>query len=85
MLEHAHQSGHDVAEVTQRLVNERPLDELPGEDLRYRIAASLPLKPFDETWAAEPPGVAHRWLTRSEAPPNLSPDREYDRSTGPEF
>ena len=40
-MEHAHSQGHDIATTARTLVTEKPLDELPAQDLRYRLVARL--------------------------------------------
>ena len=50
VLQHAHDEGHDVTALTRRLVAEAPLDDLPAQDLRYRIVSRLGHAP-----AGDPP------------------------------
>jgi DNA primase catalytic core len=41
LMQDAHSQGHDVATVARALVGEEPLNELPAQDLRYRLVALL--------------------------------------------
>ena len=42
MLQQAHDAGHDVPDLTRRLVADVPLGHLPAQDLRYRLVTELP-------------------------------------------
>ena len=42
MLQTANDAGHDVPALTRRLVADAPLGEVPAQDLRYRLVATLP-------------------------------------------
>ncbi len=42
MLQVADAAGHDVTELTRRLVANSPLREMPAQDLRYRLITELP-------------------------------------------
>jgi DNA primase catalytic core len=42
MLQVADAAGHDVTELTRRLVADSPLREMPAQDLRYRLVVELP-------------------------------------------
>ncbi len=46
MLQQAHEHGHDVGAATRAIVAERPLDDSPARDLRYRIVSRLEI-PID--------------------------------------
>ncbi|MCA0438390.1 MAG: toprim domain-containing protein [Austwickia sp.] len=43
MLQQAHDAGLDVSRLTSELTSARPLNELPAQDLRYRLVVHLPL------------------------------------------
>ena len=43
LMQQVHDQGHDVAAVTRSLVTTAPLDDLPAQDLRYRLVAHLNL------------------------------------------
>ena len=42
MMQQAHEAGHDVARLTRQLVDGAPLNDLPAQDLRYRIVSNVP-------------------------------------------
>ncbi|MEO8502118.1 MAG: toprim domain-containing protein, partial [Vicinamibacteria bacterium] len=42
MLQAAHDHGFDVEAITGQLVAESPLTRMPAQDLRYRLASTLP-------------------------------------------
>ena len=42
MLQVADAAGHDVTELTRRLVADVPLGQMPAQDLRYRLVTELP-------------------------------------------
>ncbi|TQM63790.1 MobF family relaxase [Humibacillus xanthopallidus] len=42
MLDQAHQDGHDVAATCRQLIDEKPLQDQPAQELRRRLAAQLP-------------------------------------------
>ena len=42
MLQQAHEHGHNVDRLASTLVAQGPLDDQPGQDLRYRLATQLP-------------------------------------------
>ncbi len=42
MLQTANDAGHDVPALTRRLVADAPLGEVPAQELRYRLVATLP-------------------------------------------
>jgi hypothetical protein len=50
MLQTANDAGHDVPTLTRRLVTHAPLGQVPAQELRYRLVATLP-----ET--AQPPSL----------------------------
>ena len=53
MLQHANDAGHDVTALTQRLVADSPLGEMPAQELRYRLVVWLPEpNPFGREEAA---------------------------------
>ena len=69
MMQLAHNDGHDVPATVRRLVDDEPLAELPAQDLRYRLVATLPI----DVAPSAPPSVPAR-------PPG--PDKEHaDRAT----
>ena len=43
MLQQAHDAGLDVPRLTGELTAGSPLNELPAQDLRYRLVVHLPL------------------------------------------
>lgn len=43
MMQLAHNDGHDVPATVRRLVEDEPLADLPAQDLRYRLVATLPI------------------------------------------
>jgi conjugative relaxase-like TrwC/TraI family protein len=43
IMQIAHDQGHDVPAVARQLVAESPLNELPAQDLRYRLYAAIDL------------------------------------------
>jgi DNA primase catalytic core len=62
LLQKVHDQGHDVAAIT-RVVTRTPLNDLPAQDLRYRLVAQLNLsvdlpRPVDTSTAktTRPPG-----------------------------
>jgi len=42
MLQAANDAGHDVPALTRRLVAHAPLGDVPAQELRYRLVATLP-------------------------------------------
>jgi DNA primase catalytic core len=42
MLQNAHDVGHDVPTLIQRLVADSPLGPMPAQDLRYRLVTEMP-------------------------------------------
>ena len=53
MLQDANDAGHDVTALTQRLVADSPLGEMPAQELRYRLVVWLPEpNPFEREEAA---------------------------------
>ena len=42
ILQNAADAGHDVPNLTRRLVGDSPLGPMPAQDLRYRLASKLP-------------------------------------------
>ncbi|MFC5730898.1 MULTISPECIES: MobF family relaxase [Nocardioides] len=46
MLQQAHEHGHDVGAATRAIVAEKPLDDSPARDLRFRIVSRLEI-PID--------------------------------------
>ncbi|HEX7537730.1 MAG TPA: MobF family relaxase [Dermatophilaceae bacterium] len=44
LFEQADASGVDVSDLTHRLLIDAPLGEIPAQDLRYRLAAHLPVE-----------------------------------------
>ncbi|WP_052112695.1 MobF family relaxase [Knoellia aerolata] len=74
MLEQAHREGHDVPELTRKLVDGEPLGDHPAQDLRFRLAAHLP-PPADAPITPSPTastGAAHdrRQVTHPSASAN---------------
>ena len=61
MLQQAHDAGLDVPRLTGELTAGRPLNELPAQDLRYRLVVHLPLDSLsgDTTRAVPPTGAEH--------------------------
>ncbi|GAA2153500.1 DNA primase catalytic core [Humibacillus xanthopallidus] len=45
MLDHAHHAGIDVAGLCRDLIDEQPLQDLPAQELRHRLAVRLPDDP----------------------------------------
>jgi DNA primase len=43
LMQRIHDQGHDVAAVTRGVVTTAPLNDLPAQDLRYRLVAHLDL------------------------------------------
>jgi hypothetical protein len=43
LLQQVHDQGHDVATITRSLLSTAPLNDLPAQDLRYRLVAHLGL------------------------------------------
>jgi hypothetical protein len=41
LMQTVHNQGHDVAAITRSLVTTTPLNDLPAQDLRYRLVAHL--------------------------------------------
>jgi hypothetical protein len=41
LMQTVHDQGHDVAAITRSLVTTTPLNDLPAQDLRYRLVAHL--------------------------------------------
>jgi DNA primase catalytic core len=41
LMQQVHDQGHDVAAITRSLVTTAPLNDLPAQDLRYRLVAHL--------------------------------------------
>ncbi|WP_256791953.1 MobF family relaxase [Terrabacter sp. Ter38] len=62
MLAQAHQSGHDIATVCRRLIEDEPLQDRPAQELRRRLAVHLS---HDETAVDETP------VNTSETPAHL--------------
>ena len=63
MLQQAHDAGLDVPRLTGELTAGRPLNELPAQDLRYRLVVHLPLDslPGDAATPASPlTGAEHQ-------------------------
>jgi DNA primase len=56
MMQLAHNDGHDVPATVRRLVEDEPLADLPAQDLRYRLVATLPI---DVAPSAPPAAAAH--------------------------
>lgn len=46
MLHQADADGHDIATIARQLVADQPLGERPAQDLRYRLAATIPPEAF---------------------------------------
>ena len=44
LMQSSHNHGHDIAAITKHLVATNPLNDLPAQDLRYRLAAQLDLR-----------------------------------------
>ena len=78
MLQVADAAGHDVTELTRRLVVDSPLREMPAQDLRYRLVIELP-----EPAAPSPPDAAQNEYTGAPAPcgAGLRPPMASTRST----
>ena len=60
LLQDAHDQGHDVPAVTRALLDEAALGPLPAQDLRYRLAARLPIDPAAQTFPWPTPSDRHR-------------------------
>lgn len=78
MLHLADADGHDVATIARQLVADQPLGERPAQDLRYRLAATVP--------AEVPSGQAPRHRSQvasgaEEERRNIAP--RHTPSTGP--
>jgi hypothetical protein len=43
LIQKVHDQGHDAAAITRRLITATPLNDLPAQDLRYRLVAHLGL------------------------------------------
>jgi hypothetical protein len=43
LMQQVYDQGHDTAAITRRLITATPLNELPAQDLRYRLVAHLDL------------------------------------------
>ncbi len=65
ILDQADAAGHDVAAVTRRLLDQRPLHDQPAQDLRYRLVAALDL-PIEPT--IPPPRTAGSIKKEQRAP-----------------
>jgi DNA primase catalytic core len=44
LMQSSHNRGHDIAAITSHLVATTPLNDLPAQDLRYRLVAQLNLR-----------------------------------------
>ena len=75
--------GGPVGRLAQQVVNERPLDEQPGQDLRYRLAGHVPSEVLHEDHPTEQPPPVHHEPPWGMTPPRLSPDEHPDQSFGP--
>jgi hypothetical protein len=42
-MQTVHDQGHDVAAITRSLLTTTPLNDLPAQDLRYRLVAHVGL------------------------------------------
>jgi hypothetical protein len=78
LLQTVHDQGHDVAAITRSLVTATPLNDLPAQDLRYRLMAhlgpggSLPEHPINtSTTKTTTPAESHR-----KAPPSPATARQ---------
>ncbi|WP_141845267.1 MobF family relaxase [Humibacillus xanthopallidus] len=60
MLDDAHHGGHDVGGLCRHLIDEKPLQDRPAQELRHRLAVRLPDDPaFDEASFNEPETASH--------------------------
>ena len=73
LREDAYAKGHDVVVTARALVAEKPLGELPAQDLRYRLVARFDLDVDDSPQAPSPmvssPGTAQERKQIAPAPP----------------
>ena len=68
VLQRAHDAGHGLPELTQRLVTHSPLGQMPAQDLRYRLVAELP-EPSDPHTVDAGQDTHHRAGVSCGAPP----------------
>ncbi|MGB7447579.1 MAG: MobF family relaxase [Ornithinimicrobium sp.] len=78
MMQHLHDTGHNVHSLTRQTITEEPLADPPAQDLRYRLAVIAP--PMTSAVAARksptrPTGAQHtrhmNHPARSPSPPSL--------------
>jgi DNA primase catalytic core len=74
LLQDAHDRGHDVTAAVRRLVAESPLNDLPAQDLRYRLVS-----PLDGD--SDDPGAAPR--TSQSTTPSGAQERRHQPATLP--
>jgi DNA primase len=81
LIQHVHEQGHDVAAITRGLLTATPLNDLPAQDLRYRLVAhlalsvDLPRPPVDTPTAKTTthPGPHRKALASTVAPTRTPP------------
>jgi DNA primase catalytic core len=76
MMQHVHEAGHDVARLTRQLLDGAPLNELPAQDLRYRIVSNVPFdnpnQEHEVLVVRHAPSGADHERRRLQTPPDLS-------------
>jgi hypothetical protein len=77
VLQEVHDAGYDVLEVTRQLVEQAPLDGRPAEDLRYRLAAAVPLDLWTRGVATEPATTLSGLDNDRREPPKLLPEHSF--------
>jgi hypothetical protein len=82
LMQTVHDQGHDVAAITRSLVTTTPLNDLPAQDLRYRLIAHLGpdggqrAHPIDtSTTKITTRAESHRKAPASSAPARQPPPR----------
>jgi DNA primase catalytic core len=81
LIEQVHDQGHDAAAITRGLITATPLNDLPAQDLRYRLVAhlglsvDLPRPPVDNPTATTTthPGPHRKALASSVATTRTPP------------
>ena len=60
MLQSVHDAGHDVHDLTRRMVVDSPLGKMPAQELRYRLVVWLPKPDPSEHEGAAPRSASRR-------------------------
>ncbi|MDN5745171.1 MAG: transfer protein Tra, partial [Nocardioidaceae bacterium] len=77
MIHQADVDGHDITTIARQLVADQPLGDRPAQDLRYRLAATIPAE------APSPPATRDREVTPGAQHERRNPTSRPVSSSGP--